>query len=74
MKIYTAKKIVKKLDPDNDMSEKDEAFSDALGEIANMISGNAMSDFAKNGMNLTITTPSKTLLLPNMTTRSLAWP
>lgn len=58
MKLYTAKKIVMKLDPDNDLSEKDEAFSDALGEIANMISGNAMSDFSKRGISLAITTPS----------------
>ena len=58
MKIYTAKKIVMNLDPDNAVSEKNEAFSDALGEIANMISGNAMSDFSKRGISLAITTPS----------------
>ena len=58
MKIYTAKKMVMNLDPDNKINEKDESFSDALGEIANMITGNAMSDFSKKGMNLTITTPS----------------
>ncbi len=58
MKSYTARKIVKNLDPNSDLSEKDEAFSDALGELANMISGNAMSDFSKKGIDLTITTPS----------------
>ncbi len=58
MKIYTAKKIVMNLDPDSAVSENDDAFADALGEIANMISGNAMSDFSKRGMDLTITTPS----------------
>lgn len=58
MKLYTAKKIVMNLDPDSKINERDEDFSDALGELANMISGNAMSDFSKNGISLTITTPS----------------
>lgn len=58
MKDYTAKKIVKSLDPDADLSVKNEVLSDALGELANMITGNAMSDFSKKGVDLTITTPS----------------
>jgi len=58
IKNYSAKKIVQKLDPDADTSVESVAFSDALGELANIISGNAMAAFSKQGLNLSITTPS----------------
>ncbi len=58
LKKYTAIKMVRILYPDMQINEKDEEFSDALGEIANIISGNAMNQFSKNGMSLNITTPS----------------
>lgn len=58
MKDVTSKKIVSNLDPDIELSLEDEAFSDALGELANMISGNATNIFSKQDIDLTITTPS----------------
>ncbi len=58
MKNYTAKKIVNNLDPEIQLPNDKEMFSDALGELANMISGNAMSEFSKNNIKLSITTPS----------------
>ncbi|MDD5067002.1 MAG: chemotaxis protein CheX [bacterium] len=58
MKKYSAVKIAQSLDPNAHITEGNESFADALGELANIISGNAMSEFAKNGVNLTITTPS----------------
>lgn len=58
IKNYSAKKIIHQLDPDTNMTENRSAFSDALGELANIISGNAMASFSKQGRNLKITTPS----------------
>lgn len=58
IKSYSAKKIIHRLDPDTNMTENRTAFSDALGELANIISGNAMVSFSKQGLNLKITTPS----------------
>lgn len=58
IKKYTAVKMISILYPDTQISEKSEEFSDALGEIANIISGNAMGQFSKQGMPLNITTPS----------------
>ena len=57
IKKYTAQKLVSHLDA-SIQNEKDQAFSDALGEIANIISGNAMAVFSAQGMKLNITTPS----------------
>lgn len=58
MKDDTSKKIVSTLDPDIELSLEDESFSDALGELANMISGNATNILSKQDIDLTITTPS----------------
>lgn len=58
MKEFSAKKIVNTLDPSGGITENSESFADALGELANMISGNAMAAFSKKGTPLTITTPS----------------
>lgn len=58
MKKYSAVKIVSVLYPDAQVSEKDDSFSDALGEIANIISGNAMRVFGAQNLSLNITTPS----------------
>jgi len=59
MKDYTAKKIVRNLNPEFEMSNYDnEILSDTLGELANMISGNALSNLSNLGINFTITTPS----------------
>lgn len=58
LKRYSAIKIANSLDPNGHFTENSDNFADALGELANIISGNALSDFAKNGINLTITTPS----------------
>lgn len=57
LKKYTAMKLVSFLDP-TITGEKDKGFSDALGEIANIISGNAMMVFTSQGIALNITTPS----------------
>jgi chemotaxis protein CheX len=57
MKKYTALKLVNFLDSTIN-GEKDQSFSDALGEIANIISGNAMGVFTAQGISLNITTPS----------------
>ncbi len=54
----TAIKLVGSLYPDKKVNEKDDTFTDALGEIANIISGNAMGLFSKTGIQLGITTPS----------------
>lgn len=58
MKKYTATKIVHHLVPDPELANDEQNYTDALGEMANMISGNAMTIFYTNGINLTITTPS----------------
>jgi chemotaxis protein CheX len=58
MKKYTAIKMVSVLYPDMQVTDKDESFSDALGEIANIISGNSMRTFAEMNLSLNITTPS----------------
>ena len=58
MQDYTAKKIINNLVPDFQFSNDKKIFTDALGELANIISGNAMSEFTKNGLKLSITTPS----------------
>ena len=57
MKSYTAKKMVSFLDS-TITNEKDKEFSDALGEVANIVSGNAMSVFTAQSVNLNITTPT----------------
>lgn len=54
----TAVKIVKAFDAEMDVDEESAGFADALGELANIISGNALSEFSKEGVLLTITTPS----------------
>ena len=58
VKEYSAKKMVRRLDPDLNITNDKKAFSDAIGELANIISGNAMTAFSKQGINLNITTPS----------------
>ncbi len=58
MKKYSAVKIAQSLNAHSKVNEDTVNFTDALGELANIISGNAMSEFAKKGINLTITTPS----------------
>ena len=58
MKKYTAIKMVSVLYPDMQVTDKDENFSDALGEIANIISGNSMRTFGSMNISLNITTPS----------------
>jgi len=57
MKSYTAKKMVTFLDA-SITNEKAKEFSDALGEVANIVSGNAMAVFTAQGTRLNITTPS----------------
>ena len=57
LKKYSALKLVSYLDSTIN-GEKDQSFSDALGEIANIISENAMSVFTTQGISLNITTPS----------------
>jgi chemotaxis protein CheX len=57
MKSYTAKKLTSFLDS-TITNEKDKAFSDALGEVANIISGNAMAVFTAQELILNITTPT----------------
>lgn len=54
----TAIKLVGSFYPDKKVSEKDDTFADALGEIANIICGNAMGFFSKNGVKMGITSPS----------------
>jgi chemotaxis protein CheX len=54
----TAMEMVRALYPERKIDEKDDVFADALGEIANIISGNAMGLFSKAGTQLRITTPS----------------
>jgi len=57
MKKYTALKLVGVLD--SDITEKNsEHFSDAIGELGNIISGNALSEFAKNKIEMNLTTPT----------------
>ncbi len=58
MKDYTAKKIVNNLVPDLELNNNKNTLPDALGELANMISGKAMVKFAEKNINLNITTPS----------------
>ena len=58
IKEYSANKMIQSMDPDIDIKENKEAFFDAIGELANIISGNAMANFSKQGVDLNITTPS----------------
>jgi chemotaxis protein CheX len=57
MKSVTARKMVSYLDP-SITNDRDKAFSDALGEVANIVSGNAMAVFTAQSIHLNITTPS----------------
>lgn len=57
MKTVTARKMVNMLDP-SIAGDRDKAFSDALGEVANIICGNAMAIFTAQNIELNITTPS----------------
>ena len=57
MKKYTALKMIGVLDPDMKPNDS-EYFSDAVGEVANIISGNALSAFAKNKIEMNLTTPT----------------
>lgn len=54
----TAFKIVKKLAPSVKDSEMENEYRDIIGEISNMITGNAMSIFNASGQFIDITTPN----------------
>ena len=58
MKKTTAINLINSFDSDFKVDSADETFPDALGEVANIISGNAVSEFSQNNIMLKITTPS----------------
>ncbi len=58
MKTEMANKIVETLNPDIPPNEIGIHFEDTLGEVANMITGNATMMLAKQNCEMEITTPS----------------
>lgn len=58
MKKDTAMKFVENFDKKITISDEDDSFVDALGELGNIILGNALSEFCKHNIFLSITTPS----------------
>ena len=56
MKDQTAKRMVEYLDPT--MSEFQETIYEGLGEVVNIVSGNAVQHFSRNQIELAITTLS----------------
>jgi CheY-specific phosphatase CheX len=56
MKEQTARRLVGHLDPT--MADFQESLFDGLGEIINIVSGNAVQHLSKNQFDLAITTPS----------------
>ena len=56
MKDQTARRMVGYLDPT--MADFQESLFEGLGEIINIVSGNAVQHLSKNNFELTITTPS----------------
>jgi CheY-specific phosphatase CheX len=56
MKDQTARRMVGYLDPT--MADFQESLFEGLGEIVNIISGNAVQHLSKNQLDLAITTPS----------------
>lgn len=58
MNLDTAYKISRKLVPDIADADMPNEYRDILGEIANMITGNAMNIFTTTGQSVDITTPN----------------
>jgi chemotaxis protein CheX len=56
IKDHAARKMVEYLDPT--ATEFRETFYEGLGEVFNIVSGNAMQHLSRNNIELTITTPS----------------
>jgi CheY-specific phosphatase CheX len=53
---YTARKMLEYLDPT--ATDFQETLYEGLGEVINIVSGNAVQHLARNGIELAITTPS----------------
>jgi chemotaxis protein CheX len=58
MKEQTAKRMVNHMDPGTSSSDQEEYFYGSLGEVVNILSGNTMTHFSKNRIDIDITTPS----------------
>jgi len=56
MKDHTARKMLEYLDPT--ATEFHETLYEGLGEVINIVSGNAIQHLSRNGIELAITTPS----------------
>lgn len=76
MKSATAERLICHLDPGFRADEDNTIFYDGFGEVINIISGNVMTDFSKEKIDIDITTPSIiagkafNLHIPNQTTLS----
>jgi chemotaxis protein CheX len=58
MKEQTARRMIGHLDPGSSSSVEEEYFLGSLGEVVNILSGNTMTYFSKNQIDIEITTPS----------------
>ena len=57
MNMDTVRKIVTKLMPDTTLAGIEKEYKDVMGEIGNMITGNALNVFIKNDKDLDVTVP-----------------